>query len=239
MSDVAMVDMGPFMRRHDRRSRRFFVAMTTISLLTSAAIFTHGVLGRGSPQDIAGSLWTPILICPLLIIVFWHLHVRAARKRLTRPDGSLPTNPDDARNAARIANVGAALLAGFGVVLIVVQVATALAVFGALPGLHGTSLGRALTVGMGALMAYWGNAFPRMPTARAPDKKPATQSRFNRIYGWVVVILGLLMVIVGLLSPDPSVGVGIISLSTVLFAAIWIISYRRAMKGVWKVWRWW
>ena len=81
MNDMTLTDMGPFMNRHDRRSRRVLVAMIATSLLVSAAAFTYGVLDHKSPGAILARLWFPILLCPLPMILFWIGGAVMARKR--------------------------------------------------------------------------------------------------------------------------------------------------------------
>jgi hypothetical protein len=82
-------------------------------------------------------------------------------------------------------------------------------------------------------MAYFGNAWPRMPTPRAPDQKPATQQRFNRLYGWMVVTTGLLFVIAALLLPGRAMSavVGVASLGLVLGVTVITVRFYRAMKS--------
>lgn len=237
MSDMALTDMGPFMRRHDRRSRRIFVALLATSLLVSAAAFIYGVREYSSPGALPGRLWFGILFYPLPIIGLWVVGVFWARKRVTQPDGRLPMNPDDGRNAARVANVGAVYAAGISLVLIVNQVVLVLGIFHVLPmlGREGNWFGRAMLVVSGALVAYFGNAWPRFPASRGPGYKPATQRKFNRFLGWMLVIHGLLFVLAGLLlPPNPTVytvGALTIGLSMMLFTVGWVVTFHRAMKS--------
>jgi hypothetical protein len=231
MNDMTLTDMGPFLQRHDRRARGVFLAMTVTSLLVSAVGFAHGVLDHGSPAAIPARLWFPILFFPLPIIWLWLTHVRMARRRPTQPDGSLPGNTDDARNGARVANAGLVFVAGTSVVCIASQVGM-LSILNANPIPDGILLWRIIIVAIGALMAYFGNAYPRMPTPRAPEQKPATQRQFNRVYGWVLVIHGLLFVIAALLLPNATfaAGTGVLCLSTLLFAIALGVIHRRATK---------
>jgi hypothetical protein len=151
------------------------------------------------------------------------------------PDGSLPMNPDDARSARQVANAGAVFVAGLGVAVIATQVSVALDYFEPLARLGKADqwLGRASLAGMGALMVYFGNAWPRMPTPRAPEQKPATQKTFNRLYGWIVVTTGLLFVMAALLLRGPAMSavVGVASLGLVLGVTVITVRFYRAMKS--------
>jgi hypothetical protein len=53
----------------------------------------------------------------------------------------------------------------------------------------------------GAVTIYLGNLWPRMPTPRAQGRKAAIMMKANRISGWVMVIFGLLVVLLGLFLP--------------------------------------
>lgn len=229
--DMAATDLSGFMRRHDRRSRLVFLTLTLASLLISTAAIAYGVGRFGSVGAIPGKLWFPVLFFPLPIMALWISSELMARQRKPQPDGSLPMNPDDARSTRRVANAGAVFVAGASLVCIVGQAGAVLRIYKVLP--PGDWIGRLIIVAIGALMMYFGNAWPRIPTARGPGQKPAAISRLNRIYGRMVVLHGLLFVLAGLLLPFPwamSAGAVLISLSTLVFAIVWVVMYYRAAK---------
>jgi len=232
MTDTTLVDMAPFFARHDRTTRRIFVAAIAGSFAVSAGSLGYAALAIGAPGP---ELWVQMMLIPLFLVAFRTALVRWGGKRPVLPDESLPMNPDDARSARQVANAGALFVAGIGVAVIATQVSATLGYFDALESLGGADewLGRGGLVGMGALMVYFGNAWPRMPTPRAPEKKPATQKTFNRLYGWMVVTTGLLFVLAGLLLPDAamSAGVGVASLSLVLGVTAITVRFYRAMKS--------
>jgi hypothetical protein len=65
----------------------------------------------------------------------------------------------------------------------------------------GVLIARVIMVTEGAVTIYLGNLWPRMPTPRASDRKAAIMMKANRISGWVMVIFGLLVVLLGLFLP--------------------------------------
>ena len=148
MSDMPQTDMTEFLQRHDRKSRRLFVATICASLVVSAIVFTHGLQTRGSLAAF-GKLWFPILVYPVLFAVFW-ICVTIWKRKQPRPPGGFLMNPDDARNIARVANGGFAFVVGFAAVNLASQVAIALEIFGVLPSMHEDGA-RAILVATGIL----------------------------------------------------------------------------------------
>lgn len=235
MTDTARVDMAPFFVRHDRTTRRTFVATIAVSLAVSAGSLGYAALAAGAARPVGAGLWVQMALIPLFLVAFRTAVLRWGGKRPLLPDGSLPMNPDDARSARQVANAGAVFVAGLGAAVIATQVSAVLDYFDAFASLGEADewLGRAGLAGMGALMVYFGNAWPRMPTPRAPEQKPVTQKTFNRLYGWMVVITGLLFVLAALLLPGPAMAavVGIASLGLVLGVTAITVRFYRAMKS--------
>lgn len=227
------IDMAPFFARHDRATRRIFVAAIAVSLAVCVGSLGYAALATGSPRPIGAELWVLTVLIPLFLIAFRTALRRWGGTRPVLPDGTLPMNPDDARSARRVANAGAVFVAGIGVSVIATQVSVALGYFDVPLGEADAWLGRAGLAGMGALMVYFGNAWPRMPTPRAPHQKPATHKTFNRLYGWMVVSTGVLFVLAALLLPPPLMAatVGIASLGLVLGVTVITVRFYRAMKS--------
>jgi hypothetical protein len=234
MNDVAWTDMTSFLERHDHWSRRVRLAMISASFAVSAILLVYGVRTRGSLAAL-GKLWFPIVAYPLLTAAFWIGIALWASTRPKPPGGRFLMNEDDARNVARIANAGFIFVLGLAVVMIASQVGTALEVLGYMksPGGTGELIGRAILVSLGALSIYFGNAWPRMPTPRAPDQKPATQTKYKRLGGWWCVIVGLGMALPALLLPIPQMIYAILVTSavTLVMSAIGVVMYRSAMNS--------
>ena len=234
---LSATDMGPFMRRHDHRMRYILGVLSGTFLLVSVGGFTWGMLERSSTGAFPGRLWFALLLPLLPIGLLWFANTVMRRKRRVQPDGSLPMNPDDARNAARVANAGAVYVAGIGLVTLANQVFSVLGAMHALPSLDaadGWLVARAFIVVTGALVAYFGNTWPRLPTPRGAECKPVVARRFNRLLGWALVIHGLLFVVAGLLLPAPvffAAGVGTIGLSMMLFAVGLAVAQYRAARA--------
>ncbi len=200
MTDTDLVDMKPFLKRHDRRARRTLAATLTVSLALSVFIFARAALMVRAPGDVLLALWMPVVQGPLTIGALWIASALYGRKRPLPFDGRLPMNPDDARNAARVANAGLVFVTGFGVVAIAGQVSWLLWKAGLLP--HAGDWGfRATLAAIGALSVYFGNVSTRMPTPRAPEAKPGIRMKYNRLAGWMCVLLGLGIALTGLFLP--------------------------------------
>ena len=233
MSDTAQTDMTAFLERHDRQSRRVFVAMICASLVVSVVVFTQGVQAHGSAAAL-GKLWFPILVYPALLAAFWIAVTLWKRKQPKPPGGRFLMNPDDARNIARVANGGFAFVVGFATLMIGSQVAIALEHFGVVPALYedGALIGRATLVASGILTAYFGNAWSRMPVPRAPDQQPAMQMRFRRVFAWLIVIHGLLLALGALTLPSPAMiaATAVVSCSMMLSVTASIVLFRKALK---------
>ncbi len=65
----------------------------------------------------------------------------------------------------------------------------------------GEWVARAVMLGVGAATLYLGNLWPRMPTPRSPQRTAAAMMKSNRVSGWVMVICGLLVMLLGLFLP--------------------------------------
>jgi hypothetical protein len=234
MNDMALTDMTSFLERHDHWSRRVRLAMISASFAVSAILLVYGMRTLGSLAAL-GKLWFPIVAYPLFTAAFWTGIALWARTRPKPPGGRFLMNADDARNVARVANVGFIFVLGLAAVTIASQVGTALEISGTLKSLGATGewVGRTILVALGALSIYFGNAWPRMPTPRAGDQKPATQTRYKRLGGWWCVIVGLGMALPALLLPIPQMIYAIVVTSavTLVVSVIGVLMYRSAMNS--------
>lgn len=232
MSDTDMVDMKPFLERHDRRARRTLAATFTVSLILSAAIFIPAVLKVGAPGDVLLALWMPVVQGPLTIAVLWIASALYGRKRPLPFDGRLPMNSDDARNAARVANAGMVFVTGFCLVAIAGQLLWVLWKAELLPDVGDWGF-RATLAAIGLLSVYFGNVSTRMPTPRAPEAKPGVLMKYNRLAGWMCVLLGLALAATGLFLPLPALGpaVVVISIAVIAAFAVGAMLYRADLKS--------
>lgn len=232
MSDTTFIDMTPFFERHDRRTRRTFVAMLSISLVLAAVMFARDALA-GGPSDVAAQLWL-LAGSPLTIVLLWIGAAIYGRQRTSLPDGSLPMNADDARNVARVANAGAVFVTGMCVVMVAGQAFWVIGSFGVLqsPDTDRDWLIRAVLLAAGALSIYFGNAWPRIPTPRKPEHKPATRMKYNRFTGWATVIFGALLALAAFLPPSAGILVVMTaSISIIVATAAGAVWFHRAMKS--------
>jgi len=239
MSDTTlpMTDMGPFMRRHDLRSRRIFIALLTASLLFSGGTFLYGVRTLGSPAALPGPLWFAMLFYPFPIAILMVGRLAMSRRRRLQADASLPMDPIDARSTVRVANAGAVYAVGLSAIMLLSQIASVLKVFHAQPLLDGVGewfTWRAVPVVTGILLAWFGNAWPLVPTPRGSHPAVAVIKNFNRYLGWILVLHGLLFMVAGMLLPrNPpiyAIGIGGTGASMMLCVAVWGVSFHRAMK---------
>ena len=201
MTDATVTDMAPFYQRYDRRQRLVFVTAICASLVLSAIIFKHGVSRGVEPAAVRANLWGfGILFAPVFIVgwqIFTELLVRW-RRRASSPNGRHPAGMEDARNGMRIANRGFVFNVVVTAAVIMQQAIVALLAFGYSTG---DLIPRATCVAVGAVSIYLGNLWPRMPTPRAPPQKAAIRMKANRFAGWLMVIVGLLIVLLGLFLP--------------------------------------
>jgi hypothetical protein len=188
MTDMISTDMARFHARYDRRNRLLFAAALGASLALSAVNFmrTAGALGAKA----APLMWgLGILFPPLFVVAWWGAMELIARWRDGLPAA---TNSDDARDGVRIANAGFAYNLALTAAVIGSQAIVALAAYGYSGGAW---IGRAAAVAVGAALICLGNVWPRLRTRRA---RAASEMKINRLWGWVMVILGLLSVLAGL-----------------------------------------
>lgn len=235
MNDNTLTDMTPFLARQDSRTQHLFIALLFASLMVSALTFMRGVLDVQNPGAIRSGIWFPIVVYPLLIVVFWCSIKLWQRKQPKPPGGRYLMNADDARNTARVANTGFVFTTGFGLVMIASQAGIALRVLGT-PGLadsNGDWMGRAVLIALGCLAIYMGNVWPKMPASRAPQDKPATQMKYNRLGGWLNVMVGVAMAVPALFLPLQMMvpAITAVSLLSLAATAMFVIRYRRAMKA--------
>ena len=211
----------PALRHHDRKTFRTYVAMLSVSLTLSAVIFVDAMRLVGSFGVVIGDLWNQIVMGPLLIVSLWLASAWYGRKRPWSLDGRDPTNPDDMRNLARLANAGYWFVTGFGLIAIAGQAYWVLLVFDVVQPPGGASpdwrVARALMLGVGALMIFFGNVSPTAPTPRVAEANPAVRMKYNRLTGWMYVVAGGLLWLSALFTPtgkltDTIGGLGILLL---------------------------
>jgi hypothetical protein len=201
MTDTYLADLAPFFERYDRRNRLVFVAAISASLTLSAVIFMHGALLAGGTGATPAAVWGFGIVFSPLVLVAWQIFgelIALGRRRSSLPDGSQPASADDARNGVRIANAGFVFNLGLMAALITQQACMALYVFGYQSG---DLVPRATTVAVGAVSIYLGNLWPRLPTPRTPEPRAAIRMKANRFAGWLMVIVGVLVVLLGLFLP--------------------------------------
>lgn len=219
---TASRDMTAFFRSHDRRSGRVFRALFATSAALAVGIFGYGLARLGDPVAVLGSLWLSILFLPLALAALWAGSALMSASRPARVDGRLWMQEDDARDVARVANAGAVFVIGIGMVILASQLGFALMQFEAwawlVPGRE--TLGRTVLAASGLLMAYFGNAWARMPTPRAAERKPEIQARLKRTYAWIIVVHGVLLALVGLTVPRGAMAPVALGLSLTLVAGL-------------------
>ncbi len=202
MTATLSPDMIVFYRRYDRKLRRLMAAALGASLLLSAIMASRLLTAGGLDSIASASVWRfAIGFTPLFTAAWWIFTELMAlgRRRATVPDWRLPTTPVDSRNARRIANAGFVFTLGLMATQIANQALTALLVFGHPIGYPaGEWVARATMVIVGGVTIYLGNVWPRMPTPRAPELKPAFQMKAHRLIGWFMVLFGLGIVLFGL-----------------------------------------
>jgi hypothetical protein len=234
---LPMIDIGPFMRRHDRLSRSFFIVLLTASLLVSVAACWYGLRVLGSARAFPAPLWFAMLFYPFPIAFLMVVGWVTSRKRRMQPDGSLRMHPVDARATMRVARAGAVYSIGLSAIMLASQVASLQKVFQApslLNVLGAWFTWRAVPVATGILLIWFGNAWPLTPTSRGTDHRSVTQKRFNRTLGWIFVLHGVLFVLGGVILPrNPpvySLGIGGTGASMMLCVIVWGLMLHRAMK---------
>jgi hypothetical protein len=202
LADGPATDLGPFFKRYDRRNRLVLGASLAAGLALSAVIAEH-LLTAGAPAPrLVGPAWAMgVVIPPLLIAGWWTFGelIALGRRKDAQPDGRYPAGADDARNGVRLANAGFAFNLVLLAATITGQVLMLTAAFGY--PVRGDLITRAIMVVEGAVTIYLGNLWPRMPTPRAPERIAAIKMKANRVSGWVMVVAGLLMILLGLFLP--------------------------------------
>ena len=237
MTDTPSLDVPPSLQGHDRKTRWTYIAMLSVSLGLSAIIFAHALRLVGSFGVVVGDLWNQIVTPPLIIGGLWLASTWYARKRPWSLDGRDPTNPDDLRNLARVANAGYVFVTGFGLVAIAGQAYWVLLIFDILQPPGGDPphwwIVRPLLVAVGALMIYFGNVSPRMPAPRVPQANPAVRMKYNRLSGWMYVVFGALLALAALFTPSAKLmdSVGGLSILLLLVIAVGYVMYLRELSS--------
>jgi hypothetical protein len=201
-ADGPSTDLSPFFRRYDRRNRIVLGAALGAGLVLSAVVATR-LLTTGAPVPrLAPPAWIMGVVFPPLLIAGWWTFgelIALGRRKHNQPDGSHPAGADDARNGVRLANAGFA----FNLVLLAATITGQVLMVLMVLGIHirGDLIARAIMVVEGGVTIYLGNLWPRMPTPRVPERKAAATMKANRVSGWVMVVFGLLMILLGLFLP--------------------------------------
>jgi hypothetical protein len=241
MSGTNSVDMAPFLQRHDRITRQTFIGMMSVSLVLSVAIYARFRVNAevlpAMPLLPPPFLMLPILVSPFSIAALWIAGKLYGRTRPPAlPDGSFPMGVDDAINVKRVADAGAVFVTGYGLVMIAIQVFWALRMFGVVQPTDPSATVpafRAALLAIGALMIYFGNVGPRMPTPRAAEAKPAVRMKYNRLGGWFTVILGLLLFAIALFAPSHKLidAVGGLGFAVLAAWGVGFLMYRRELAA--------
>jgi hypothetical protein len=202
MTDTTFTDLGPFFQRHDQRTRLVSVAALSASLVLSAVILARLMLdpGRTLPKLVPVMWGLGVLFTPVFIAGWWGYteFMSRGRRRSAQPDGRHPAGPDDARNGVRVANGGFVFHLGVNASVVLQQAVMALMAFGYPTG---DLIPRATCVVVGGVTLYLGNLWPRMPVARTPERAAAVRMQANRWVGWMMVVFGLLILLLGLFLP--------------------------------------
>ena len=202
--DLGPTDMAPFFQRYEQRYRLVLVAALAASLVMSAFVLAHGPLGAGSapPKVAATAWWFGLLFGPVVIVGWWTFgELMALGRRKTRlPDGRQPAGADDARNGVSVAKAGFAFTLALIATVVTQQALMVTFLFGYRIS-AGEWIARATMILVGAVTIYLGNVYPRVPVPRAPERKAAIRMKANRVSGWMMVISGLLVVLLGLFLP--------------------------------------
>ena len=92
---------------------------------------------------------------------------------------------------------------------------------------------RAVLVAVAALLVYFGNVSPRMPTPRTPAANPAVRMKYNRLSGWMTVTFGVLLALAGLALPTPAIpyAIGALSLALLLVFAVGAAMFHLALNS--------
>jgi hypothetical protein len=195
MTDATSPEMAVFFRRYDRRNRILLFGALCVSLAMSAINLSHGADALDAPgfRSAPALWWIGIVFPPAFTVAWWGAMELVARWRKSFPARSA----DDASNGLRIANAGFA----FNIALVAAGLGGQAAMTAAVLGYQtGDLIPRATMVAAGAATIYLGNLWPRLQTHRSPDGR-AANLKINRIWGWIMVILGLGLVVQGLFLP--------------------------------------
>ena len=188
MTDMTQAGMVRFHQRYDLKQRLLYAASLSASLVLSAVMLAHGTLTGGGLQ------WFTIAFFPLFIGAWWVAQEFIVRWR----DGRLPMSEDDAPNGVRIANAGFLFSVALMACLLGGQTVATLATFG-----YAVTdwVPRATMVACGVALICLGNVWPRLPTPRARAARAAKEMKINRLWGWVMVLQGLGLVLLGPFLP--------------------------------------
>jgi hypothetical protein len=201
-ADLGQTDLAPFFQRYDHRYRLVLVAALSASLVMSVMVLAHGPPVWAPPKVASTSYWFALLFSPALIVGWWTFGELMAlgRRKAILPDGRQPAGALDARNGVRIHKAGFAFTLALVATVVTQQALMSSFVLGYRIS-AGELIARATMILVGAVTIYLGNVYPRMPVPRAPEQKAAVRMKANRVSGWVMVISGFAVVLLGLFLP--------------------------------------
>ena len=194
MTDATSIDLTRFYRRYDSKQRLLFAAALSASLVLSAVNVLHGEPVTAGGAAAGAVRWFPIVFFPLFIAAWWGAQELIVRWR----DGRPPMSPDDVPNGLRIANAGFLFSVAWTVVMLGAQAVGTLAVFGYAVG---DWVPRVAMAAFGVALICLGNVWPRLPTPRVAGQKAAKAMKINRVWGWLMVLMGVGAVVLPFLDP--------------------------------------
>ena len=194
MTHMTSTDLARFYQRYDLRQRLLYAAALSASLVLSAVDVAHGTITAADGAAAPAIRWFAVGFFPLAIAAWWGAQEFIVRWRDRRP----PMSEDDVPNGLRIANAGFLFSVAFEVVLLAIQAIATLAGFGVAVS---DWIPRATLAVFGVALVCLGNLWPRMPTHRVPGRKAANEMKTNRVWGWLMVLMGAGAVMLGLCLP--------------------------------------
>jgi hypothetical protein len=196
MTDMTSAEMSRFYGRYDNRNRLLFVAALSASVVLSAVNLTHGleVVAPHGAKAIK-TMWAfGIVFPPLFTLAWWIAMEGIARWR----DGLPAASRDSGPNGVRIANAGFFYNIALIAAVLGAQTLVTLSTFGYAAG---DWFPRAMGLGIGAALICLGNVWPRLRTRPVSDPKAAQAMKINRIWGWIMVLMGAASILSGLFLP--------------------------------------
>ena len=194
MTDATSPELAAFFRRYDNRNRLLFTLALGVGVALSAVNLAHGVQAGPGGKG-AGAMWAMgIVFAPLFTLVWWIMQELIVRWRKGLP----PTGADDTRNGVRVANAGYAYNIGLMAVALGTQASVTLVSFGYVGG---EWVSRTTTAAFGVALVCLGNVWPNRPPPRRTPQMTAKVMKINRLWGWIMVLMGLGLIAQGLVLP--------------------------------------